>query len=59
MFPCPNQGDLAYTYGHYTFSATNPTGENISAKGIFHTVWKKTKRRFVEICLGLITFNYG
>ena len=36
-------GDLAYTYGHYTFSATNPTGENISAKGIFHTVWKRQK----------------
>jgi len=34
-------GDLAYTYGKYTFSAFDPTGKKIEAKGIFHTVWKR------------------
>ncbi|MBN1250858.1 MAG: nuclear transport factor 2 family protein [Bacteroidales bacterium] len=34
-------GDLAYTYGHYVFSAINEQGETINNEGIFHTVWKK------------------
>ena len=34
-------GDLGYTYGKYTFSATDTLGAKIENKGIFHTVWKK------------------
>ena len=34
-------GDLAYTYGKYTFSARDTSGQLIESKGIFHTVWKK------------------
>ncbi len=34
-------GDLAYTYGEFTFSAKNPDGEAIESGGIFHTVWKR------------------
>jgi len=34
-------GDLAYTYGKYTFSAFDPNAKKIEAKGIFHTVWKR------------------
>ena len=34
-------GDLAYTYGKYTFSAKDSTGKPIEASGIFHTVWKR------------------
>lgn len=36
-------GDLGYTYGHYTFSAIDTTGQTITSEGIFHTVWKKQK----------------
>lgn len=38
-----SSGDLGYTYGKYTFSSTDTMGREISAKGIFHTVWKKQK----------------
>ena len=34
-------GDMAYTYGPYTFSAVDTSGQLIESKGIFHTVWKK------------------
>lgn len=34
-------GDLAYTYGPYTFAAKDSTGKIIEADGIFHTVWKR------------------
>lgn len=34
-------GDLAYTYGKYTFSAISAKGDSINSQGIFHTVWKK------------------
>lgn len=34
-------GDLGYTYGKYTFSATNSNGEPVHAIGLFHTVWKR------------------
>lgn len=34
-------GDLAYTYGKFTFSARDTTGKDINAKGVFHTVWKR------------------
>ncbi len=38
-----NSGDLAYTYGHFTFSGIKPDGQSIKADGIFHTIWKKQK----------------
>ena len=34
-------GELGYTYGKYTFSATDSSGKKIEDKGFFHTVWKK------------------
>lgn len=34
-------GDLAYTYGPYTFSAKDSSGQILSDSGYFHTVWKK------------------
>lgn len=34
-------GQMAYTYGSYTFSATDSLKNPIEAKGIFHTVWKR------------------
>jgi ketosteroid isomerase-like protein len=34
-------GDMAYTYGPYTFSAEDTAGNAITATGIFHTVWKR------------------
>jgi ketosteroid isomerase-like protein len=36
-------GTLAWTYGKYTWKATNDKGEVQEAHGIFHTVWKKQK----------------
>lgn len=33
--------DMAYTYGSYTLTTQNDSGENITNIGIFHTVWKK------------------
>lgn len=34
-------GDLAYTYGSYSFTFTNSDGNQETSTGIFHTVWKK------------------
>lgn len=34
-------GDLAYTYGQYTYSYTDTTGTEHSTTGYFHTVWKR------------------
>ena len=34
-------GDLAYTYGKYTFSMADSTGKLQNSAGIFHTVWKR------------------
>lgn len=34
-------GDMAYTYGTYSFSATDSLGDTSTGSGIFHTVWKK------------------
>lgn len=34
-------GDLAYTWGPYTFSARDSSGRPLTADGIFHTVWKR------------------
>ena len=34
-------GDMAYTYGKYTFSAMTPDSTEVKASGIFHTVWKR------------------
>ncbi len=36
-------GDLGYTYGHFYFSAIDTTGQPVSFKGPFHTIWKKQK----------------
>jgi ketosteroid isomerase-like protein len=36
-------GDLAYTYGQYTFAAPDSNGNMVESRGIFHTVWKKQK----------------
>jgi len=34
-------GDLAYTYGDYTFTSLDSLGAKKENKGIFHTVWKR------------------
>lgn len=34
-------GDLGYTYGPYTFSAVDTSGQTIRSEGLFHTVWKR------------------
>ena len=34
-------GELGYSYGHYTFAATDAEGKPVTDTGIFHTVWKK------------------
>ncbi|MBT3208029.1 MAG: nuclear transport factor 2 family protein [Bacteroidetes bacterium] len=34
-------GDLAYTYGKYTFSYLDENHSEIKSTGIFHTVWKR------------------
>jgi len=36
-----SSGDLGYTYGYYTFSAFDSSGNRVTDKGVFHTVWKK------------------
>ncbi len=34
-------GDLAYTYGQYSYSYTDSTGATVESTGVFHTVWKR------------------
>lgn len=34
-------GDLAYTYGQYSYSFTDSTGKTVESQGVFHTVWKR------------------
>jgi len=34
-------GDLAYTYGQFTYSYTDSTGTTVENHGVFHTVWKR------------------
>ena len=34
-------GDLGYTYGKYTITLPDSTGQPVKSSGIFHTVWKK------------------
>jgi ketosteroid isomerase-like protein len=36
-----SSGDLGYTYGKYTYSVTDSTGNTKSSTGVFHTVWKR------------------
>jgi ketosteroid isomerase-like protein len=36
-----DSGDLAYTYGHYTYTYTDSVGESVEQTGVFHTVWKR------------------
>ncbi len=48
-------GDLGYTWGHYTFTAIDTTGQPLADSGIFHTVWKKQKDGFYIL---LLTFDF-
>lgn len=34
-------GELAYTYGHYTYTYQDKEGKTQQSTGIFHTVWKR------------------
>ena len=34
-------GDMAYTYGQFTYSYTDSTGTTVENNGVFHTVWKR------------------
>ncbi len=34
-------GDLAHTYGQYTFTSMDSSGTKTESKGVFHTVWKR------------------
>ena len=34
-------GELAYTYGDYTFTSYDSLGNEQKRQGIFHTVWKR------------------
>jgi len=34
-------GDLAYTYGHYTWKVPKSNADTLVVQGIFHTVWKR------------------
>ncbi|MDP2724008.1 MAG: nuclear transport factor 2 family protein [Bacteroidales bacterium] len=34
-------GDLGYTYGKYTYTSTDSTGNERVYTGVFHTVWRK------------------
>ncbi|WP_188650177.1 YybH family protein [Yeosuana aromativorans] len=36
-----NSGDLGYTYGKYTYRYQDSLGNDVTSKGIFHTVWKR------------------
>jgi len=36
-----SSGDLAYTYGKYTFTYKDSLGNKVENKGVFHTVWKR------------------
>ncbi len=36
-----SDGTMGYTYGHYTWIESDSTGRNDTARGIFHTVWRK------------------
>ncbi|MCH4552923.1 YybH family protein [Aestuariibaculum lutulentum] len=36
-----SSGDLAYTYGTYSYTHQDTTGKDIITKGIFHTVWRR------------------
>lgn len=36
-------GDMAYTYGKYTWKIKETDGTFVEYKGVFHTVWKRQK----------------
>ena len=36
-----DSGDLAYTYGNFTFASLDSLGQENQTEGIFHTVWKR------------------
>jgi ketosteroid isomerase-like protein len=35
-----SSGDMAYTYGKYTWKINNGNGDTTVFKGVFHTVWQ-------------------
>lgn len=36
-----SSGDMAYTYGKYTYTTIDSLGQKQVSNGIFHTVWKR------------------
>jgi ketosteroid isomerase-like protein len=36
-----SEGNMAYTYGKYTWRSKDTANQNASFSGIFHTVWKR------------------
>jgi ketosteroid isomerase-like protein len=36
-------GEMAYTYGKFTWTFIDSLGNKNNFKGLFHTVWKKQK----------------
>lgn len=34
-------GDLGYTYGYYTYTYPDSTGNEVKSTGVFHSVWKR------------------
>ena len=36
-------GDMAYTFGKYTYTSLDSAGNSNSSSGVFHTVWKRQK----------------
>jgi len=38
-----DSGDMAYTYGYYSFKFVDKEGNPSESKGVFHTVWKRQK----------------
>ena len=36
-----SHGDLAYTYGKFTWTSQDSTGKVNEIKGVFHTVWQR------------------
>jgi ketosteroid isomerase-like protein len=50
LIEAAESGDLAYTYGHYTWLSKDSTGKINVSQGVFHTVWKKQKDGSWKYC---------
>ncbi len=46
-------GDMGYTYGEFTYSYTDSTGNTVENRGISYGM-EKTGRWFLAFCVGLI-----